>query len=115
MFPNPLLRLQVDIGHVGQHNVRQPLQVSLTPVQAGPQEQRVPTVSWSEPGHQRNQQYALLIGMEPEPEGMLFIADKPTAVPMFARATAQRGADSRITPVPFFYMRWLTLADRLNQ
>lgn len=64
-FPDAPLGFQIDIGHVGQNNVRQPVQLALANEQAGTQKQRVPTMARRNPGNQRRQQHPLSVGIEP--------------------------------------------------
>ena len=86
----------INVGLVTHHHFRQPVQVLVTVMNAGMEEQSVPTVGWRYPCHQWHEQHLLAGLRQPHSQGVLFVSHKPIALPGFARAFSLARAIGRV-------------------
>ncbi len=92
------------IAHISNDNRRPPRPASLAITQAGHKESALRNIGRSSPTHQRHQHYSLGVLTPPQPQCVLLVADKATALPSLERTTTQRGTRGRVT-LGFFFLK----------
>lgn len=90
-LPDLALLLQIDVGHVPNDDVRLPVQMLFAIQKTGLEKERITAMGRGNPRYQRGQQNLLAALPEPDSQRVLFIADKPPALPGFYGATSQAG------------------------
>jgi hypothetical protein len=90
IFPTSGFGFSRQIAHIRHDNRRPPRPAPLAVTQAGHQESALRNIGRSGPTHQRHQHYCWGVFTPPQPECVLLVAHKATALPGLERATSQR-------------------------
>lgn len=90
-LPDLTLLLQIDVGHIPNDDVWLPIQALFAIQKAGVEKERITAMGRGNPRYQGGQKHLLVALPEPDSQRVLFIADKPPALPGFYGATSQAG------------------------
>lgn len=90
------------ISHIGHNKRGTPVPLSMAIMEAWNEQSPFTHVGRSHPADRRHQLHAAAILMQPQPQRVLFVADKATALPGLERASAQCRMIGGALPGTFF-------------
>src|SRR6266851_2269080 len=101
-FAQPLFAGRVDVTHVSHDNIRPPLPAPPALLHTGNQQTAFARVGWGCPTDQRHQQNPAFVALNPQPERVLLIAQKESALTRLERARANGRTLGRIASGTLF-------------
>jgi hypothetical protein len=101
-FAKLLFGARLNVAHIRHDDVRVPVPAALAVNHTRLEKAAFAIIGGRNPGDQRHQQDSPPILPQPQPERVLLITDKETALPAFERSSSKRGSQRRILSGCFF-------------